>query len=55
MQEAAHRLAASDAPPLAALAAELGFADQAHFSREFRAVIGETPRRYARAAASALR
>ena len=53
MQEAAQRLAASDPPPLAELAAELGFADQAHFSREFRTVIGETPRRYARAAASA--
>lgn len=52
MQEAAQRLAASDPPPLAELAAELGFADQAHFSRQFRAVIGETPRRYARAAAS---
>ncbi|WP_235480767.1 AraC family transcriptional regulator [Agromyces sp. Leaf222] len=52
MQEAAQRLAASDPPQLAELAAELGFADQAHFSRQFRAVIGETPRRYARAAAS---
>ncbi|MGI9822671.1 helix-turn-helix domain-containing protein [Agromyces sp. Marseille-Q5079] len=53
MQEAAQRLATSDPPPLAELAADLGFADQAHFSRQFRAVIGETPRRYARAAASA--
>lgn len=53
MQEAAHRLAAPGAPPLAELAAELGFADQAHFTREFRAVIGETPRRYAAAARAA--
>jgi AraC-like DNA-binding protein len=54
MQEAAGALAASDAPALADLAASLGFADQAHLTREFRAVIGETPRRYA-AAASATR
>jgi AraC-like DNA-binding protein len=53
MQEAAAALAAPDAPSLADLAAELGFADQAHLTREFRAVIGETPRRYALAAASA--
>ncbi|MET4157225.1 helix-turn-helix domain-containing protein [Agromyces sp. PvR057] len=52
MQEAAQALAAPDAPPLADLAASLGFADQAHFSRQFRAVIGETPRRYALAALS---
>ena len=51
MQEAAAALAAPDAPSLADLAAELGFADQAHLTREFRAVIGETPRRYALAAA----
>ncbi|MCD5347961.1 AraC family transcriptional regulator [Agromyces sp. S2-1-8] len=50
MQEAAHRLAADDPPSLADLAAELGFVDQAHFTREFRTVIGETPRRYAAAA-----
>lgn len=53
MQEAAAALAAPDPPSLADLAAELGFADQAHLTREFRAVIGETPRRYALAAASA--
>lgn len=32
------------------LATSLGFADRAHLTREFRAVIGETPRRYALAA-----
>ncbi len=53
MQEAAAALAAPDAPSLADLAAELGFTDQAHLTREFRAVIGETPRRYAVAAESA--
>ncbi len=55
MQEAAAALAAPDAPSLAELAAELGFTDQAHLTREFRAVIGETPRRYALAASAAAR
>ena len=53
MQEAAAALAAPDTPSLADLAAQLGFTDQAHLTREFRAVIGETPRRYALAAAAA--
>lgn len=53
MQEAAQLLATSAPPPLAELATSLGFADQAHFTRQFSAVIGESPRRYARAAASA--
>lgn len=53
MQEAAAVLAGPDAPALADLAASVGFADQAHLSREFRAVIGETPRRYAHAARAA--
>ncbi len=51
MQEAAALLAGPAPPPLAELAASLGFSDQAHLPREFRAVIGETPRRYALAAA----
>lgn len=50
MQEAAALLAGPTPPPLAELAASLGFTDQAHLTREFRAVIGETPRRYASAA-----
>lgn len=50
MQEAAAVLASPAPPPLAELAASLGFTDQAHLTREFRAVIGETPRRYALAA-----
>lgn len=50
MQEAAALLAGPTPPPLAELAASVGFSDQAHLSREFRAVIGETPRRYALAA-----
>ena len=47
LQEAAAMLREREAPPLARLAAELGYADQAHFSREFKAVIGATPGAYA--------
>jgi AraC-like DNA-binding protein len=35
-------------PPWAAMAAELGFTDQAHFARTFRALIGVTPGQYVR-------
>lgn len=49
MQEAAERAAAGPgALDLAALAAELGYADQAHFTREFTATVGVSPARYAR-------
>jgi AraC-like DNA-binding protein len=37
---------------LAALAAELGFADQSHFTRVFKSVVGVPPGTYQRAAAS---
>ena len=53
MQEAAAALAASDTLSLAELAASVGFADQAHLTREFRVVIGQTPRQYAIAARAA--
>lgn len=33
--------------PLAGLATELGFCDQAHFNKVFRRISGTTPRRYA--------
>ena len=49
LQEAAERMRAEPAADLGALAAELGFADQAHLTREFRAVLGTTPRGYGRA------
>ncbi|HEX6062224.1 MAG TPA: AraC family transcriptional regulator [Candidatus Limnocylindria bacterium] len=41
----AHRLATS-VDPIATLAQEAGFADQAHLSRLFRAAFGVTPRRF---------
>jgi AraC-like DNA-binding protein len=37
---------------LAALAAELGFSDQSHFTRVFKSVVGVTPGAYQHAAAS---
>ena len=40
------RLKAGGLPSMAYLAADLGFYDQSHFIREFRAVIGLTPHRY---------
>lgn len=47
LHEAAERLKATPSTSLAALAAELGYADQAHFSRDFRATIGLPPRAFA--------
>jgi AraC-like DNA-binding protein len=46
--EAAAQLRVPRPPKLAALAAALGYADQAHFQREFRNVIGRTPGSFAR-------
>jgi len=43
LHEAAERLRAGAAVDLAAAAAELGYADQAHFTRDFRTVTGVTP------------
>ena len=47
LHEVTERLAAGETPDWAALAAELGYADQAHFVRDFRAMFGEPPTRYA--------
>lgn len=43
LHEAAERLKSKSPPPLADLAASLGYADQAHFARDFRSVVGHTP------------
>jgi AraC-like DNA-binding protein len=48
LQEAIWRLAQADAPDLASLAQELGFFDQAHFSRSFVELVGSTPLDYRR-------
>jgi AraC-like DNA-binding protein len=49
LYEAAERAARGDGVDWAALAAELGYADQAHLIRDFSSAIGMTPDRYARA------
>jgi AraC-like DNA-binding protein len=46
LQEAAERLRTDPDADLATVAAEFGYADQAHLSRDFRAVLGLTPSSY---------
>jgi AraC-like DNA-binding protein len=50
LQDAAAAIDAGEAGDLAGLAASLGWFDQAHFSRDFRAVVGVTPSAYLRRA-----
>jgi AraC-like DNA-binding protein len=50
LQEAADRAASGADTDWAELAADLGFADQAHFTRDFTTAIGTSPARYARTA-----
>lgn len=45
LQAAATTLFADPTTDLAGLAADLGYTDQAHFTRRYRAVVGETPAR----------
>jgi AraC-like DNA-binding protein len=47
LHEVTERLAAGGSIDWAALAVELGYADQAHFVRDFRAMFGESPTQYA--------
>src|SRR5690606_14655801 len=46
LQEAAQRIRDDPAVPLAAVAAELGYSDQAHLANDFRSVLGFTPSGY---------
>jgi AraC-like DNA-binding protein len=50
LHEAADRLAGDEELDLAALAFDLGYADQSHFARDFKAVVGRPPAGYARTA-----
>jgi AraC-like DNA-binding protein len=47
LHEEAAQLGGPNPPTLAALAASLGYADQAHFGRDFKRTVGETPRSFA--------
>lgn len=49
LHEAAARAAGGDALDLVRLAAELGYSDQAHLTRDFTALVGSPPARYSRA------
>ncbi len=43
LQEVAVRIEKGEVPTLATLAAELGYADQAHLARDFKRVVGRSP------------
>ncbi len=49
LQEAAQRLRADPSATIAEVAAELGYADHAHFDSDFRVVLGYAPSAYRRA------
>jgi transcriptional regulator GlxA family with amidase domain len=53
LQNAVASIDAGEVEDLAALAASLGWFDQAHFTRDFRSVVGTTPSRYLQAARDA--
>ena len=52
LHDAASRLANAEELNLTHLAQELGYADQAHFTRDFKAIVGRSPSDYRRTAAS---
>jgi AraC-like DNA-binding protein len=47
LHEVTERLAEGASPDWATLSAELGYADQAHFVRDFKRMFGEPPAWYA--------
>jgi AraC-like DNA-binding protein len=47
LQEVASRLERGQAPTLTALAATLGYSDQAHLARDFKSVVGKSPSDFA--------
>jgi AraC-like DNA-binding protein len=55
LHEAAERLAADPSVAQSSLAADLGYSDQAHFIRDFKAVVGTSPAAHARRARDARR
>ncbi|MBB3036685.1 helix-turn-helix domain-containing protein [Hoyosella altamirensis] len=54
LQDAAHLLNSLPGKDLTELAAELGYADYAHFSRDFAATVGLTPRQFVDSQSSAI-
>ena len=52
LHEAVARVQAGRPVAWAALAQDLGYFDQAHFIRDFKAMVGQTPQAYARTLAS---
>lgn len=51
LQEAAERMESDETAQWADLAAQLGYFDQAHFSKDFKSVLGQTPAAYRKNAA----
>ncbi|HEY0341618.1 MAG TPA: helix-turn-helix domain-containing protein, partial [Steroidobacteraceae bacterium] len=54
LHDAASRLAKAEDVNLTHLAQELGYSDQAHFTRDFKAIVGRSPSDYRRGATSGL-